>query len=90
MIEDQNTIPMSRQKDTRPTFRQLRERYRLSYFEIAQQARVHVRAVYWMELGYPTEFPLALRILNVLSGRAERIIRLEEMQGVRVNMSFIV
>ena len=89
MIYEQDTIPLPFLWHERPTFQQFRERCGLSYFEIAVQARVHVRTVYWMELGYRTEFPLAIRIMNVLSRHVGYEVRLEDIQGVHVKMSFI-
>ncbi len=70
MIYEQDTIPFPVPWHNRPTFKQFRERYGLSYFEIAMQAKLHVRTVYWMEQGYRTEFPLAVRIMNALSSYA--------------------
>ena len=86
----QSTIPLTSKPDMRPTFRQFRERYRLSYLEIAQQAKVRVCRVYWMELGYRTEFELALRILAALSKHAGKKVRFEEIQGIRLKQSFLV
>jgi len=44
----QDNIPISRMsRDMHPTFKQFRERYSLSYFEIAQQSKVSVCKVYW-------------------------------------------
>ena len=89
MIYEQDTIPLPVLWHERPTFKQFRERHGLSYFEIATQARVHVCVVYWMELGYRIEFPLAVRIMKVLSKHAGYEVRLEDIQGVHVKMSFI-
>ncbi len=51
MISEQNTLPISRIPDLRPTFRQFRERYGLSQYEVARQANVHVLFVYCTERG---------------------------------------
>ena len=90
MIFDQPTQPIAMLWARRPTFKQFRERYHLTYFEIAQRAQVRPCIVYWMECGYKIEFPLAVRILAVFSERAGRTVRFEEMQGVHLKQNFVV
>ena len=90
MIYEQPTQPLATLWVRRPTFKQFRERYRLSYFEIAQRAQVSTCIVYRMECGYKIEFLLALRILAVFSERAGRTVRFEEMQGIHLKQSFVV
>ena len=84
MIDEQPTQPIAMLWARRPTFKQFRERYHLTYFGIAQQAQVRPCIVYWMERGYKIEFSLALRILAVFSERARRTVRFEEMQGIHL------
>ncbi len=84
MIYNQDTIPISRIPDLRPTFRQFRERYGLSQFEVARQADVHVLFVYCMERGKLIEFAFALRLMDVLSHHAGYLVRIEQMQGIRL------
>ena len=84
MISDQNTMPISRIPDLRPTFQQFRERYDLSQFEVARQANVHVLFVYCMERGGVIEFAFALRLMDVLSHHAGYLVRIEQMQGIRL------
>ncbi len=87
MIYEQNTQPFPRSHDARPTFRQFRERHHLSYFELAQQSKVRVCHVYWMELGYRTEFALALQIMGALSQRVGQSVRFEQIQGIHLKSS---
>ena len=89
MISEQPTQPVATLWARRPTFKQFRERYHLSYFEIAQRAQVRPCVVYWMERDFKTEFVLAVRILAVFSERAGRTVRFEEMKGVHLKQSFI-
>lgn len=86
---EQDTQPFPRSHDARPTFKQFRERHSLSYFEIAQQSKVRVCRVYWMELGYKTEFALALRIIDVLSKRVGETVRFEQIQGIHLKNSML-
>ena len=87
MVHEQNTRPFPRSHDARPTFRQLRERHHLSYFELAQQSKVRVCRVYWMELGYRTEYALALQVMGALSQRIGQSVRFEQLQGIRLKSS---
>jgi len=82
MIYHQKTMPLPRVRDTRPTFRQFREYYQLSCEEIAQQAQVHIAFVNNIEKGFRIEEPLALGIFAVLSARARRQVRFNEVRGV--------
>ncbi len=87
MIYEQNTIPIPRIPDARPTFAQFRTRYGLSQYEIAQQADVHVLFVYCLEKGSHIEFSYALSLLHVLSRYAGRSVRFEEMRGIHLKNS---
>lgn len=89
MIHEQDTQPVATLWARRPIFKQFRERYHLSYFEIARQAQVRPCVVYWMERGYTTEFTLALRILNVFSQRAGHKVCFEDMQGIHLKQQFV-
>ena len=87
MIYEQNTIPIPRVLDTRPTFVQFRMRYGLSQHEIARQAGVHVLFVYCLEKGSRIEFSYALSLLRVLSKYAGRTVRFEEVPDIRLKNS---
>ena len=87
MIYEQNTVPISRVPDARPTFAQFRTRYGLSQHDIAQQAGVHVLFVYCLEKGGRIEFTYALSLLHVLSRYAGRPVRFEEMRGIHLKNS---
>ncbi len=86
MIDDQPTQPVATLWARRPTFKQFRERYHLTYFEIAQRAQVRPCIVYRMERGFKTELMVAVRSLAVFSERAGRTVRFEEMQGIHLKM----
>ncbi len=69
-IAAQDTMPLPSIHQHLPTLRQLREQYKMSYYEVAQAARVRPRVVYWMEhhvAVYPIE---AVHILSVFSMRS--------------------
>ena len=87
MIYDQNTLPILRIRDTRPTLQQFRERYGLSRYEVAVQARIRVLFVYLMERGGTVEFADALRVMEVLSKYAGYPVQLDEMQGLHLKHS---
>ena len=85
MIYEQDTIPIPRIHDARPTFVQFRKRYGLSQHEIARQAGIHVLFVYRMEENNDRiEFSSALSLMRVLSKYAGRPVRVEEMRGIRL------
>jgi len=90
MLSDKKTIPLSNRRNERPTFRQLRERYHLSYAEIAQQSQVRMCKVYWMEQGCEIELPFALRIMDVLSKYTKYKVRAGDIQGVHIKQDFSV
>ncbi len=88
MMYDQITMPMPRiHSDPRPTFRQFRERYGVSRYEVAVQAGIRVLFVYLMERGGTIEFADALRLMQVLSKYAGYAVRLDEMQGIHLRNS---
>ncbi len=85
-ITEQDTIPFPLFRHNLPTLRQLRESYNLSYFEVAQAAKVHLRVVYWMEHGisvYPIE---AVYILSSFSVRTngQHSYTFDNVQGIRL------
>ena len=87
MIYDQNTIPLSRICDPRPTFRQFRTRYNVSIYDIATQAQVHLLFVYLMDCNRRIEFSIALRILAALSHYARYTVRFDDMRGIHLKNS---
>ena len=89
MIYNQDTMPLPRVRDTRPTFRQFREYYQLSREDIAQQAQMHIAFVNNIEKGFRIEAPLALSIFAVLSERAGRQIRFNELRGVCIKRGMV-
>lgn len=84
MIYEQNTLPIPRTHDPRPTFRQFRERYGLSQYDVAIQANIRVLFVYCMERGGLIEFAHALSVMTVLSKYAGYPVRIEEIQGIHL------
>ena len=84
MIYEQNTVPIARTHDPRPTFQQFRERYGLSRYQIAVEANVHVLFVYCMERGGLIGFTDALSLMNVLSTHAGYPVRIEQMRGIHL------
>ena len=85
-ITEQETTPYPLFHHGLPTLRQLRESYNLSYFEVAQAAKVHPRVVYWMEHGisvYPIE---AVYILSSFSVRTNGryTYTFDNVQGIRL------
>lgn len=69
-----------------PTLRQLRESYNLSYFEVAQAAKVNPRVVYWMEHGisvYPIEAVYILSSFSVRTG-GRHTYTFDNVQGIRL------
>lgn len=90
MIYDQNTIPIPRIPDTRPTFAQFRTHYGLSQHAIATQAGIHVLFVYCLEKGSRIEFSYALSLLHVLSKYAGRPVRFEEMRDIHLKNSMLI
>ena len=84
MISDQNTVPIPRLYDPRPTFQQFRERYGLSRYEVAVEANVRVLFVYCMERGGLIEFSYAQSLMKVLSTHAGYPVRIEHMRGIRL------
>ena len=89
MIYDQNTMPIPRVSDPRPTFRQFRERYGLSQYEVALQANIRVLFVYCMERGCRIEFAHALSLMKVLSRYAGYPVRIEEMRDIHLKNSLL-
>jgi len=85
-ITEQQTMPFPLFRYGLPTLRQLRESYHLSYFEVAQAAKVHPRVVYWMEHGvrvYPIE---AVYILSSFSVRThgQYTYTFDNVRGIRL------
>jgi len=63
---------------------QLREQYHLQTVELARQAQVEPRAVYFLWLGYPVERQEAERILAAISTIAGQSCTLNNVQVVLV------
>ncbi len=61
---------------------QLREQYHLQTVELAQQAQVEPRAVYFLWLGYPIERQEAERILAAISSIAGQSYTLDNVRVV--------
>ena len=61
---------------------QLREQYHLQTVELAQQAQVEPRAVYFLWLGYPIERQEAERILAAISALSGQRYTLENVRVV--------
>ena len=87
MIFDQDTQPLATIWTRRPTFRQFRQRYNLSIYDIATQAQVHLLFVYLMDCNRRIEFSIALRILAALSHHARYTVRFDDMQGIHLKNS---
>ena len=87
MISDQDTLPLTRIHDPRPTFRQFRQRYNVSIYEIAVQAQVHLLFVYLMDCNRCVEFSIAFRILAALSHYARHTVRFDDLQGIHLKNS---
>src|SRR5579885_397960 len=63
---------------------QLRERYHLQTVELAQQAQVEPRAVYFLWLGYPVTRQEAEQILAAISNIAGQSYTLDNVRVVLV------
>ncbi len=87
MIFDQPIQPLATLWTRRPTFRQFRQRYNVSIYEIANQAQVHLLFVYLMDCNRRIEFSIALRILAALSHYAHYTVRFDDLQDVHLKNS---
>ena len=63
---------------------QLREQYHLQTVELAQQAQVEPRAVYFLWLGYPIERQEAKRILAEISALSGQTYTLDNVRVVLI------
>ncbi len=70
-----------------PTVREIRERCRMSYFEVAMAAGVNPRVVYWMEQGIAVSSQEARKILHVFSHLTGSLYTFENVQGIRIKES---
>ena len=87
MIFDQPTQPLTILWTRRPTFRQFRQRYNVSIYEIATQAQVHLLFVYRMDCNWRVEFSIALQILAALSHYARYTVRFDDLQDIHLKNS---
>ncbi len=87
MISEQDTLPLTRIHDPRPTFRQFRTRYNVSIYDIATQAQVHLLFVYRMDCNRRIEFSIALRVLAALSHYARYTVHFDDMQSIHLKNS---
>ena len=87
MISDQPTQPLTTIWTSRLTFRQFRQCYNLSIYDIAQQAQVHLLFVYLMDCNQRIEFSIAVRILAALSHYAHYTVRFDDLQGIHLKNS---
>ena len=82
MFSEQDTMPLPRIRDTRPTFRQGREYYGLSREDIVQQARVHVAFVKRLETGFRVELFLVVMIINALAKKIGCEVHIAHLKGI--------
>ena len=62
MIYEQDTMPLPRVRDARPTFRQFRECYRLSREDIARLSNTHLVFIERIENGVRAELSILARV----------------------------
>jgi len=84
MIYEQDTMPLPRVRDARPTFRQFRECYGLSREDIARLSDTHLVFIERIENGVRAELSILARVFTALSGYLGREIRVSEMRGIRI------
>ena len=83
-IEMERTQPLPLPFRHRTTLRQLRQKYQLSWSDIAQATGLRVHLVYWMEIGIAVTLPDILKVLRVFSQFARYQYRLADIQGLRL------
>ena len=84
MIYDQETMPLPRIRDARPTFRQFRQYYGLSREEVAHLAQTHILFIERIENGVRAELSILVRVFEALSRHIGREVRIGEMRGIRI------
>jgi len=90
MFLDQDTMPLPRIRDMRPTFKQVREYYGLSREDIAQQARVHVAFVKRLEIGFRVELFLVVLIVNALAKKIGREVHIAHIKGICIKKKLVL
>lgn len=83
-VEMQDTQPLPKILPYRPNMQQLRQFCDMGYYEVAQEAKVRLCRVRWMEMGIACSYQDIMSVLRVLSRHSGYQLRIEDIRGLRV------
>ena len=83
-IEMQDTQPLPKLLPHRPNLQQLRRFCDMSCYEVAQEAKVRLCRVRWMEMGIACSYQDIMSVLRVLSRHSGYAFRIEDVRGLHI------
>ena len=83
-IEMQDTQPIPKILPYVPSLQQLRQFCNIELYELAQESKVRLCRVRWMEMGIASSYRDVMSVLRVLSHHSGYSFRLEDIRGLRI------
>jgi len=88
-IQEQDTIRLPISRSHQLTIRQLRERYKMGYYEVALAAGVKPRVACWFEKNVAVDVMDAIRILSFFSQLTGQHCIFDTIQGISIRQKIV-